>query len=286
MMNKSKKLPGRPIKFGLEYFGVKCILDDKMDFLITTFGMLGYGIFISILRRIYAHEGYWCSWSDRIIAIFARNVRETPEKVTEVTNFCIEEQLFDRRMYEDHEILTSAEIQRTWLQIVKKAKRRGCSVNPTYNLITQSDYFSEELPFTREKNMINSGNVSGENAINEPILPAINTQRKEKRIKGNKGTKKRPSAHLRPPIQEKKDPTEEEVVEAFLKQCGTEDQAKKFYSKYAALGWQYNNQPIVNFRFLISRFMSAWEKNHQDDQNKQHPNSSLSWKEKQDLAHR
>lgn len=53
-------------------------------------------------------------------------------------------------------------------------------------------------------------------------------------------------------------PTLQQVQEAFFRNGGTPEQAKRFFEKHEATGWYLNNSPIKSFSSLIPGYISAW----------------------------
>jgi hypothetical protein len=153
----------------LDYFPVDCTQNDRIELLIAQHGMVGYGIYIQILRRIYQQEGYWCQWTDRHKVLFAKAVGSTMEMLNEVIETFFNEDLLNRNMYNKHQILTSSEIQTTWREIIARAKRKGCELDDRYNLIdsqntrpkkTQKNISSQETGKISEQMGISSEEIS------------------------------------------------------------------------------------------------------------------------------
>jgi hypothetical protein len=55
-------------------------------------------------------------------------------------------------------------------------------------------------------------------------------------------------------------PTFEEVNQAFKNNGGTEEMAKLFFDKYSGVGWFNRGNPITNFRYFVSSFITNFNK--------------------------
>ena len=62
----------RPIKVGLDYFPLDCVLDDKIELIEAEFGLSGFAIIIKLYQKIYAEQGYYCNFSSEVALLFAR----------------------------------------------------------------------------------------------------------------------------------------------------------------------------------------------------------------------
>lgn len=114
----------RPIKEGLDYFplNVDVDQDDKIAIIEAEHGMLGFGIIIKLLMKIYS-EGYYYDWTEKEQILFSRRVYVDIKQVNVIINDCVKWGLFDKELFDKYNILTSAGIQRRYLEIVKRRKR-------------------------------------------------------------------------------------------------------------------------------------------------------------------
>lgn len=156
---------GRQTKIGLDYFQIDTAPGDKVKYLRKKLGMAGYGIFVLILERIYRDKGYYCIWDERAQTLFCEYGIEI-KYLKQVVDCCLMEGLFNNDMFLNHKVLTSAEIQRRYMEIIRICKRRGIELISEFDLIS-----SEEIPK-------NSETIRGN--------PEQMQQRKEKEKKENK----------------------------------------------------------------------------------------------------
>jgi len=103
----------RPQKVGLEYFPLDVDIDsdDKVAIIEAQHGMIGFAIVIKLFMKIYA-DGYFYKWREREQLLFSSRINVDINKVKEVVGDCVKWGLFDEKLYETHNVLTSKGIQR------------------------------------------------------------------------------------------------------------------------------------------------------------------------------
>lgn len=151
---------GRPIKKGLDYFHLDTNSGDKVNYLRKKLGMAGYGTFVCLLNKIYKFEGYYCKFDNTARILFCEDGINI-ELLRQTVYCCFEIGLFDRQMFDKHEILTSKEIQTRYLDIISVCKRKGIRVSPEFMLVN-----SEEKPVNSEETQQRKENKS---KVNESI---------------------------------------------------------------------------------------------------------------------
>ena len=150
----------RPAKSKLDYFPIYCDHNESIEYLISRFGYEGYGIYISLLKRIYGEHGYYIIWNERSEYIFSNIGSIDTAKTKEIVNCLLDEGVFDREIYEKHSVLTSKEVQENYLYAV--SKRKNISIDERFRLVNDEE--------------------TGVNSAQTPINSAETTQRKEKKI--------------------------------------------------------------------------------------------------------
>lgn len=163
----------------LSYFPVDTMFSIPMRKLTMHYGPEGIGIVILILQMIY-HEGYALTWDDETCYLFCRENNIDKKTVQEILRFCLKQGIFDRTLYREKKILSSAEIQKQWLKICQQSKRKGMSIEHGVSLLDQeTDRFAKSSSGKTPKD---SGNLPE----NSGSLPENSAQRKEKKIKEKK----------------------------------------------------------------------------------------------------
>lgn len=114
----------RPQKDGLDYFPLDVDIDqdDKVQLIEAEFGITGFGIIIKLFMKIYK-EGYFYQWTEKERLLFSSKVNVDINQVNDIINSCIKWGLFNKEIYEKHHILTSAGIQRRYLEAVSRRKQ-------------------------------------------------------------------------------------------------------------------------------------------------------------------
>lgn len=110
----------RPNKVGLDYFSLDVKFDDEVELIKAEHGIKGIGILIMMYQTIYADKGYYRKWNERNQILFSNKVSEDRNEVVNVINDCIKWDIFDKKMYEKHEILTSRRIQKQYIKATYK----------------------------------------------------------------------------------------------------------------------------------------------------------------------
>lgn len=163
----------RPLKQGVDYFPMDVHLDNKFKFLEIKFGLEGFAIAVKLLQYIYAN-GYWASWDEDSMLIFADEKKIDPDRLYAIVNECINRKIFSQRMYEDYKILTSSGIQKRYKEMVRR--RKDVNVISEYLLIDNIYLVNDD------KNPVNDDSVlpSGQHDDDK------STQRKGNKTKLNK----------------------------------------------------------------------------------------------------
>lgn len=107
--------------------GIKAfLLDTQMDkdvrLIEARFGLTGYAILVKLWTMIYRDEGYYCKWDDDTKCLFAREIGADKKKVEQIVEECLKRGLFSNEIYNQFLVLTSATIQKRFLQYKARAK--------------------------------------------------------------------------------------------------------------------------------------------------------------------
>ncbi len=168
----------RPIKDGVSYwpFDVDMLEDRKFKLIRAEFGIKGAYIALVILNSVYKDNGYYKRWDDDDCLMMSEDVGDgcSPQLVRAVLNGCVRRGLFDESRFQMFGILTSAGIQRRFLQMVKNSREKIVFIKE-YLLIDLHDQglsegvlnkvvlktgFPEENPYKTEENPHKTGENS------------------------------------------------------------------------------------------------------------------------------
>ena len=111
----------RPYKTGLDYFSfdVDFFEDEKITAISIEFGIAGEIIAIRLLCAIY-RNGYYAKWDTPLKMKIAKSSGIKPEVIDEVVQKLVQWGFFDGSMFETYGILTSAGIQKRYLESTKR----------------------------------------------------------------------------------------------------------------------------------------------------------------------
>lgn len=161
----------RPTKAGLDYFELDCHMDEKVELIEAEFGLKGFAVIVKLYQSIYSGFGYYCEWTPDISVLWAcrlgctrsvgyeRNVgnvcgeRALPgfpnNLINEIVAASIRRNIFSEELFNKYRILTSAGIQKRYLNAV--SRREKIELKKEYLLLSD---------FKNNKNVvINSINV-------------------------------------------------------------------------------------------------------------------------------
>lgn len=150
------------MKSGLDYFSLDVHLDEKFELIEAEFGLKGFAVIVKLLQKIYGQHGYYCEWTEEIALLFSRSIGycEDAEKggnvVSEIVRAAIKRGIFDKTLYEKHGILTSAGIQKRYLEAC--SRRKEVTVKSEYLLLCNTQNF-KNVNISSENVYISSKNV-------------------------------------------------------------------------------------------------------------------------------
>ena len=165
----------RPKKSGLDYFplDVDIEIDDKISLIESEHGITGFGIIIKMLCKIYAN-GYFYEWGEKEQLLFSKRVNVDINGVNACINSAIKWDMFDKAIYEKYGVLTSAGIQKRYLEAI--GRRKEIDIIQNYWLI--------EIP-KLEKTEIKLVNVDT-NEVNVIIYSKNESNNTQSKVKESK----------------------------------------------------------------------------------------------------
>ena len=145
--------------------------NEKIEMLMANFGFEVSGVYIKLLCKIYTN-GYYMRWNETICKVFTYSLhsRFNSKKVQQIIDFLVEFNFFNKKLFLEHQILTSKGIQERFFEIISRRKNFVCE-NVEYLLVPIPKRFSESKngskmqqssPLNDEKCNI-SGDSTGEN---------------------------------------------------------------------------------------------------------------------------
>lgn len=130
-------MAGRP-KQGIDYSGWSVDIfdgDRKIDKLLDAKGWKGFGIYFFLCQRAYKVNGYFYEWSYDDCATTARKMGGgiSSGTVRETVDYCLQVDLFNKRLFDRWGVLTSRGIQRRFWAVL--SERRSKTVYNEYWLL-------------------------------------------------------------------------------------------------------------------------------------------------------
>ena len=127
----------RPNKAGLDFYtrAVGFRGSDSVRRLKSEFGIKGVYIYEEVLDAIYRGNGYYIDWDEDACSSMSEGVGGgcSVNLIGEVIQGCLKWSLFDQRLFNVFNILTSSDIQSHYFEAVKH--RTGVDVNDSYLLV-------------------------------------------------------------------------------------------------------------------------------------------------------
>ena len=140
---------------GIPYFPYPSANDDNLKLLIAKFRLKGIAIYLTLTQKIYAYNGYYYTISDDIISLLRQelNLGATDKIISDIIDFCVNNGIWSKEKYEAYSILTSEEIQKEYLNAVRKRKNIVSFLNKDYLLGFALEFYkkAEENSKTAEE---------------------------------------------------------------------------------------------------------------------------------------
>ena len=163
------------IDAGIPYFSLQTCLDEKFELIEAEFGLTGFAVIIKLYQRIYS-RGYYCDWTKEVELLFSKSIGLAGgNSVSEIVGGALRRDIFDRALYNAHNILTSKGIQSRYFEAVKK--RKAVEAVEEYLLVPRSS-----LPQNVVIKSLDSGIKT--------LYSGISRQSKGKESKGKKSKEK------------------------------------------------------------------------------------------------
>jgi len=206
--------------------------DTKILYMRQDLGMEGYGIYWFLVESLADSGGILPL---KIVPVLAKQMDVTLAKVETIINQydlfqLIDDQFFSQRLMQHLEL------------------RNGLSEAGKLGAIKRWEIHK------------NGGAIGRANA-------------KERKGKESKGNERESTLTENNPLKnsnlfrQPNIPTYQEVLQHFKNSGGTEEMAKLFFDKHSGVGWFNKGNPITNFRYFVSSFITNFKK-FQDGTNK------------------
>ena len=117
----------KPLRTSIDYFNIHKETPLGWANCKSEFGAVGVGVIVSLLGDIYNGEhGFYSAWTDRKFRFFAKELYVDLAQLKSIIEGLIEDDFFDKKLYQKHTILTSKDIQKFWFGVTRL--RTTCKV--------------------------------------------------------------------------------------------------------------------------------------------------------------
>jgi len=129
----------RPTKQGVDYFPMECHFDGDIKMFIAEKGACGLGLLVTVWRMIYSGKGYYILDDDDLPILLKHETGLPVDDIINCIQVCLRRGIFDKRLNDEHKILTSEYIQRAYFIAAKKKKTVYVDGNYIMSGITVGD---------------------------------------------------------------------------------------------------------------------------------------------------
>lgn len=126
-------------KVGIDSFLLDCHTNDNISEIEAEYGVKGFAVVVRLWQKIYSEKGYYCEWVERSPLLFLSNwfggnSGVTVNLIMDIVSRCLNNGIFNARMYENYSILTSERIQKQYFDVIKR--REEILVKKEYLLVS------------------------------------------------------------------------------------------------------------------------------------------------------
>lgn len=110
---------------GIMYFplNVNFFEDGPIELVEAKYGLAGEAAVMKLLCKMYKEKGYYLFWGEEQCTLFSHKTGIGKDCMESIINILLEKGFFDRKCYEEQHVLTSAGIQKIWMEATKRRKR-------------------------------------------------------------------------------------------------------------------------------------------------------------------
>jgi hypothetical protein len=121
---------GRPLKVGLDYYRLNTNRygDLKIRKLIGEFATEGIAVYDFILNQIFKEQGFFIELTDKLMVDVSTILKVKESVVADVINCLTEVSLFDKKIFQTFNILTSQLVQKEFVLINHSYGRRKTEI--------------------------------------------------------------------------------------------------------------------------------------------------------------
>jgi hypothetical protein len=106
----------------MDYFPLDTDMDDNFECIEAKYGVQGFGILIKMYQKIYHDYGYYYPWTEREQLLFSKHINVDIATVNAVIHDAAGYGIFDLKILESHQVLTSRGIQKRYILMNRRRK--------------------------------------------------------------------------------------------------------------------------------------------------------------------
>lgn len=265
----------RPQREGLLYFpfDVEFFSDKKIKILRARYGVKGVSLYIYLLCEVYKN-GYYVKLDDDYEYLISGELNMSAEEIKQVMRFLLERSLFDYKLFQSDNVITSLGIQRRFQEAVKSSAKRSPRIIDKFWLLSEEETQSfikvthfQNYALHNPDYVKQNGGKSENNDTKEKKVKEI----KEKEIKDLKNNNS--SELLKAPEPEEKavieltlnDKSQYPVYKADIDRWGELYPAVDIIQELRKMaGWIEANPQKRKTRTGIKKFINSWLSKAQD----------------------
>lgn len=171
---------------GLQYFPISVDFyeDDIVYLLVSDYGLESVSVLLKLICKIYKN-GYYLEWDDKACKIFKGTFpsKYSFTELQSIINLLVNENYFDKTMYEKYHILTSKEIQNQFFSATQRRKSAD---------VTEEEYLLvdiQEFRKIKEEKYASKPSKKTCNSTFETELKDINANNSSKNVDISKQSK-------------------------------------------------------------------------------------------------
>lgn len=268
------------VKTSLDFYSIDTdrYQDRRIKRLKKTYKCQGIAVYDFLLCEVYRVCGYYALYDEDVKFDVADYFDLQEQEVQAIVEYCAEIGLFDSRMLAKG-VITSASIQRRYLDICARAKRKGVSISEDYKLI--DDCSEESVQNSESFGIIRNYSEESPNNSEESAKNSENSTQskvKERKVKENKENylSLTPSCEV---VSECGDAERERFFEIFffMNFQNPLSEVDRFINHYSANGWcRANSTTPVKDRMALAR---SWSQANKDAPPRFPPEFLSHWQE-------
>ena len=182
---------GRQTKRGIDFFSLDVDFEGDVKLYILETETIGYATLIAAWQTIYRNNGYYAEYTKDFRLLIKDLIKADEVEIKRCLDIAIGRGLFDQRLCETYNVLTSRGIQSRYFNAAKR--KAAIRFNPEYALIDMKNFTNlQTVAVSTQKQGLSGSNCKQ----NSPNCNSFATKEKEKEKEKEKVYSERVSADI------------------------------------------------------------------------------------------